>query len=220
MGRLTEWFANASVRSKILLGYALILLLMVLISAIVTLQADRIQRHNLERERAEKLWTMSLDMARGFASMNASLREYALTADNRSLTNFEAAVQEKDAALAAALAEATETQQRDLLRADSLMREPRQTAAVGLAARAGAEPWGFERLEVTAEDGLADAGVAGRHVYGRDPAAPADPAARGTARGFRDRLVSARRGARTGPGGSRGPRHSCRGGRSRRRTGG
>ena len=36
--------------------------------------------------------------------------------------------------------------------ADSLMRAPRQTAAVGLAARAGAAPWRFDRLEVTDEE--------------------------------------------------------------------
>ena len=136
MARLSEWFGNAPVRTKILLGYSLVLLLMVLIAGVVAVQAERIQRENDERERSERLWAMSLEMARAFAQMNASLREYALTGDDRSLTNFETAVGEKQEAYRAALESATENQQQVLRDADSQMQQwQNATAAVVIPLR-------------------------------------------------------------------------------------
>src|SRR5690606_23931160 len=81
MNRLSVWFANTQVRNKILLGYGLILLFLIVIALVVAIQAERIQQQNVARERSESLWAASLDMSRAFASMNAALREFALMGD-------------------------------------------------------------------------------------------------------------------------------------------
>src|SRR5688572_13942635 len=103
MNRLSVWFANTQVRNKILLGYGLILLFLIVIALVVAIQAERIQQQNVARERSESLWAASLDMSRAFASMNAALREFALMGDPRSLNNYEESLTEKQEAYRLAL---------------------------------------------------------------------------------------------------------------------
>lgn len=129
MNRLSEWFANTPVRNKILLGYGLVLALMVLIALVIALQGERIERENAERERVELLWAASLDMARAYATMNASLREFALTADPRSLNNYEQATAEKQSALRTALEVATPSQQERLREADTAIQQWQNSTA-------------------------------------------------------------------------------------------
>ena len=99
MSRLSEWFANTPVRSKILLGYGLILSFMILIALVVAIQADRIHTQNRQRNRIEALRVSSVEVSRAFASMTASLREYALTGDQRSLSSYEEHLRAKQTAL-------------------------------------------------------------------------------------------------------------------------
>jgi methyl-accepting chemotaxis protein len=98
MSRLTEWFANTGVRNKILAGYGVMLAFMILIAIVVAVQAARIRGANEERTRIVSLLLSSMEMSRAFANMNASLREYALMGDPRSLTNYETFAAEKQRA--------------------------------------------------------------------------------------------------------------------------
>ena len=131
MSRLSEWFGNAPVRTKILLGYGLILSFMIVIALVVAIQGERIQGQNAARQRAETLWSASLDMSRSFAAMTASLREYALMGDPRSLTNYEEFLEDKQDAYRRAVSMASANQQDSLALADSAM-QAWQTSAAGV----------------------------------------------------------------------------------------
>lgn len=129
MSRLSEWFTNAPVRSKILLGYGLILTFMIVIAFVVAIQAERIQQENQRRNRIEALQAASLNMSYAFASMIASLREYALTGDPRSASNYESFVAYKQQSFRIASDSASEEQRERLEDAEAAMQAWQDSAA-------------------------------------------------------------------------------------------
>lgn len=132
MSRVADWFANTGVRNKILLGYAVMLAFMVMIAVVVLIQGRVIARENTEHGRIQAFLTSSIDLSRAFATMNASLREYALTGDQRSLIAYTTFETEQQAALIRARAAADSahlsraftdsTQHRRLQAAEAAMR--------------------------------------------------------------------------------------------------
>jgi methyl-accepting chemotaxis protein len=129
MSRLSEWFANTPVRNKILLGYGLILTFMIVIALVVAIQADRIQDQNAQRKRVESLRTASVEVSRAFTAMTASLREYALTGDQRSLTAYEGHLADKQEALRVAWDSATSSERERLDQAEAAMQAYQDSAA-------------------------------------------------------------------------------------------
>jgi methyl-accepting chemotaxis protein len=98
MNRIVQWFADTKVRNKILLGYAVILAFMVLIGVVVFVQGQRIAAAADEATRVEQVLYDIEQVSTAFAQATASVRDFAISADETSIRDYEAV---RDEALAA-----------------------------------------------------------------------------------------------------------------------
>lgn len=83
--RMLEWFGNTRVRNKILFGYGIVVLFMVLIGVVVFWQGAALDASRQELVRVENVQTQAAEMNVALADRVAALREYVITGDAVSL---------------------------------------------------------------------------------------------------------------------------------------
>ncbi len=103
MRRLAEWYRDASIRTKIVLGFVPVLLLMVGIMVVVWLQVERIADANTALEEAETVQNQVGIVAQSFSARATAMRDYAMTGQQEALDPFHAADRSLGDALAVAI---------------------------------------------------------------------------------------------------------------------
>jgi methyl-accepting chemotaxis protein len=91
MNRFGSWFFNLRVQNKILLGYGLIVLLMVVIGAIVIGQAAGIARINAATELSEAQQIQAERMGTAISDRTAAFRDYLLSGQDTAIVSYQAA---------------------------------------------------------------------------------------------------------------------------------
>jgi methyl-accepting chemotaxis protein len=91
MSRLADWHRNASVRTKILLGYAPVLLLMVLAAVVVLVQGVRVARQTQDMNRVDEVRRVAADLDDAVAERTLVFREFLLSGQDASLVAFDSA---------------------------------------------------------------------------------------------------------------------------------
>jgi methyl-accepting chemotaxis protein len=114
-----DWFSNTRVRNKILLGYAIVVLFMLLIGLVVFVQGAALDGSRHELERLENVQTNAAEMSVALADRVAALREYVITGDAVSLEGY---------------GEAEDRFQQRLNEARDLAEDPEQLARIDTAA--------------------------------------------------------------------------------------
>ena len=85
---MLQWFANTRVRNKILFGYGILVLFMVLIGVVVFVQGAALERSRSELDRVENVQTNTALMSAALADRVAALREYVIVGDETALESL------------------------------------------------------------------------------------------------------------------------------------
>jgi methyl-accepting chemotaxis protein len=85
-----DWFRNTRVRNKILFGYGILLLLMLLVGVVVFVQGAALEGARDELERVENLQTHTAEMRVALADRVAAFREFVITRSDESLQKLRA----------------------------------------------------------------------------------------------------------------------------------
>jgi methyl-accepting chemotaxis protein len=104
MTRLTEWFRDASIRKKIIVGFAPVLLLLVLIAVVVLRQVQTISEANSSFEQAEAVLNEVQAAELAFLERASALRDFGITGQEEALEPY----READRRLSEALARVRE----------------------------------------------------------------------------------------------------------------
>jgi methyl-accepting chemotaxis protein len=88
MSGFAEWFSNLRVQNKVLSGYALIVLLMLMVGAVVITQTVGIEELNREAERTEDLQRHSTFIGLALADRTAAFRDYLLSGQDTALIAY------------------------------------------------------------------------------------------------------------------------------------
>ncbi|HEV2736749.1 MAG TPA: methyl-accepting chemotaxis protein, partial [Longimicrobiaceae bacterium] len=115
MTRRAERYRDASIRTKILLAFVPVLLLMVGIMLIVWRQVERIADANTAFERAETVQNEVDLVGQAFTERASALRDFAITGQEEALEPFREAERELDRSLARATGLVDESEQRERL---------------------------------------------------------------------------------------------------------
>jgi methyl-accepting chemotaxis protein len=99
MSRLGEWYSNLRVQNKILLGFALVILLMALIGGIVLTYVGQIARLSGETARTEQVQHEADQIAVALADRVAAFRDYLLTGQDTALVSYHEAEERLQGAL-------------------------------------------------------------------------------------------------------------------------
>ncbi|MFP4623625.1 MAG: hypothetical protein ACLFRX_05550, partial [Gemmatimonadota bacterium] len=78
---MIEWFRHTRVRNKILLGYGILLVFMILVGVVVFVQGASVDRARGKLERVEDLQAEIAEMNVALADRVGAFREYVITAD-------------------------------------------------------------------------------------------------------------------------------------------
>lgn len=153
MSRMERWFADARVRSKILVGYGLILVFMVLITVVVLIQTTQIDRLNAEAMGAAELQVEGEQIGLALADRTAAYRGYLLTGADTALVAYRDANDRLNTGVQRGLELVeTPTQRERLIGIGDLARAWEVTAAEpGIALRSRALRPGGPSLEAVAE---------------------------------------------------------------------
>jgi methyl-accepting chemotaxis protein len=94
-----NWFSNARVRAKILVGFGILIGFMVLMGAVIIVQGAALGKARAELERVERVQAYSSLMSVALADRVAAFREYMITGDQSALDGYgQAASRLQDAA--------------------------------------------------------------------------------------------------------------------------
>ncbi|HYW07085.1 MAG TPA: CHASE3 domain-containing protein, partial [Longimicrobium sp.] len=91
MNAATQWFRDTRVRNKIMTGFGLVLLLMVVIGVAVWVQARRITDQVAQLEAATRALDQAQEVALALTDQASSMRDYALTAQPVALEHYKRA---------------------------------------------------------------------------------------------------------------------------------
>ncbi|HVH13314.1 MAG TPA: CHASE3 domain-containing protein, partial [Longimicrobium sp.] len=122
---LSEWVSDIRVRNKILLGFAPVLLMMMVIASVVAWQGGRVARLDAESERAEAVQREAAQLDVAIADRTLAFRDFLVSGQDTALAMY---------------AEADARIQRHLRATEDLVRDTRQTARLDSAA-AFAQLW-------------------------------------------------------------------------------
>lgn len=86
---MSDWFRNTRVRNKILFGYGIVVLFILLVGVVVLVQGAAVDEARRELEREERVQTLAAEMRVALADRVAAFREYVITGDDVSLTGYE-----------------------------------------------------------------------------------------------------------------------------------
>ena len=86
-----DWFRNSRVRNKILFGYGVVLLFMLMIGVVVFAQGARVNHAREELQRVEQMQTHTAEMRVALADRVAAFRSFLITGSDRSLQDLRAA---------------------------------------------------------------------------------------------------------------------------------
>jgi methyl-accepting chemotaxis protein len=100
MSGAKSWFASAPMRYKILLGYGVILVFMLLITVVVLVQTANIDSLRSESERSELLRLEGEQIGLAIADRTAAYRDFLLTGQDSALVAYEEAQERLRTALA------------------------------------------------------------------------------------------------------------------------
>jgi methyl-accepting chemotaxis protein len=130
MMRLAEWYRDASIRTKIVLAFVPVLLLMVGIMLAVGYQVERIADANTAFEEAEEVQNEVDVVGRSFVDRASALRDFAITGQEEALEPFREADRELNRALsrASGLVDESEPQQRKRLDSIAVISQSWSTA--------------------------------------------------------------------------------------------
>ena len=123
MNRLAERFRDARVRTKILLGFVPVLLLLLVIGTIVFLQSARIGANARELERAETMRALGMQFGLAVTDRTNALRDFVITGQDAALVPYRDATARLDVLLDSARLLARSAQQR--ARLDTIARVTR-----------------------------------------------------------------------------------------------
>ncbi|MBB4639399.1 methyl-accepting chemotaxis protein [Longimicrobium terrae] len=84
----SSWFDNMGVRNKILLGFAPVLLLMIIIAAAVAAQGMRIRALDQESERAERVQREAAELDVAISDRTLAFRDFLLSGQDTALTMY------------------------------------------------------------------------------------------------------------------------------------
>ncbi len=117
MTRLAEWYRDASIRLKILLGFVPVLLLMLGIMSGVWIQVERISDANTAFEAAEEVQNEVDVVGQAFTDRSSALRDFAITGQEEALEPYREADRKLNRALSRAtgLVDAGEPEQSERL---------------------------------------------------------------------------------------------------------
>jgi methyl-accepting chemotaxis protein len=91
MNRFGSWFYNLRVQNKILLGFGLVLLTMIIVGAVVITQTNDIEALNRESERTEQVLLEAERMSLAISDRTAAFRDYLLSGQDTALVAYSAA---------------------------------------------------------------------------------------------------------------------------------
>lgn len=86
-----DWFNDTQVRNKILFGYGIVLLLMLLVGVVVFVQSAALETARQELERVETTQTHTAEMTVALADRVAAFRKYVITGEESALEELRAA---------------------------------------------------------------------------------------------------------------------------------
>ena len=102
MTALGRWFADTRVRNKILLGYGVVVMLMLVVGVVVFVQGATLNTGNEELDRVEEVQDRSAAMRVALADRVAAFREFMITGDQAALDRMREAEERFTSALDAA----------------------------------------------------------------------------------------------------------------------
>ncbi|MBA4159614.1 MAG: CHASE3 domain-containing protein, partial [Gemmatimonadetes bacterium] len=151
MSRFAGWFVNLKVQNKILVGFAVVLLLMAIVAAVVITQAAIIADLNRETARTEEIRHESEMIGTALVDRTAAYRDYLLTGQEPALVAY----RDADNRIRQAVVRAGELIRDSLQQArldtiaDFAQQWEQEVGSVGIALRAG-DPLGPVSDTVTA----------------------------------------------------------------------
>ncbi|HEX7242419.1 MAG TPA: methyl-accepting chemotaxis protein [Longimicrobiaceae bacterium] len=120
MTRLTQWFRDAPIRTKILSGFFPVLLLMVAVAVVVFVQVRRIESASEDFVRAGELQREADALGLALMDRAAAIRDFGLTGQEEALVPYRAAGGRADSALVRARALVSDEEEGQRERLDSV----------------------------------------------------------------------------------------------------
>ncbi|MBW3552702.1 MAG: CHASE3 domain-containing protein [Gemmatimonadetes bacterium] len=141
MAKVGDWFRDTRVRNKILFGYAVVVLFLVLVGVVVFVQGAMVDRSRAALDRVEQMQNRAGEMRLALADRVAAFRGYMISGDEISLDNYRSAEARFETAMAQAKSLAEDARQ--VARLDTASLQARawveEVAQPGIALRRAVE---------------------------------------------------------------------------------